>query len=189
MNKIIAITGPSGSGKTTLTNLLKKEISIAIPKHITTRKPRDDDEKDFYDYINIETFIENERLNKFFFSSGDNNRYGIFIKDIQNALKNCDTVLINCSLKDIKFIKECNIPSFTIFLTFLDVEKGMCRNTKNRTWNSNEIVNRIEIFKKDLCTYEEDIRKYIDLIIYSDKEDIVDISKKVLVNLKNFIYT
>ena len=44
MSNLIAITGPTYSGKTTLINHLMEDYNYVVPRHITTRKERIDDE-------------------------------------------------------------------------------------------------------------------------------------------------
>ena len=56
MSNLIAITGPAYSGKTTLINHLKEDYNYVIPRHITTRKERIDDEPGFYRYVSVDDY-------------------------------------------------------------------------------------------------------------------------------------
>ena len=62
MSRLITITGPAYSGKTTLINHLKTNNNYVIPRHITTRKKRIDDEPGFYKYVSIDDY--NTLLNR-----------------------------------------------------------------------------------------------------------------------------
>ena len=69
--RMLAIMGPSGAGKTTLANNLVERLELAIPRHCTTRAPRDDDMVDFYRYLTHSEFEGYFQLKKFLLWSGD----------------------------------------------------------------------------------------------------------------------
>ena len=86
MSQLIAITGPSLAGKTTLTDSLKKQDNIIVPRHITTREQRVDDEPGFYRYVSVDDFQWLREQDAMLFSSGAGNRlYGVLIEDLEES--------------------------------------------------------------------------------------------------------
>lgn len=173
--ELIVITGPSGAGKTTLLNELKKKYSIGIPKQVTTREPRKDDNPDLYRYISIEEFEKMQQEGRFALYSGRHERrYGILKCDIMECLDKEDLIAIITSYKDIPKIKKMNISSKIIVLTFRDIEK----TTRERIINSGrfndkrDIIQRTKYALMEHEKYFSYIEKEADIIVYTDISDI-----------------
>ena len=63
-NKIICFVGPSGVGKTSFVNRLVQKYGFALPKVVTTRQKRIDDDGR-YQYVNKSSFFHMIELNLF----------------------------------------------------------------------------------------------------------------------------
>lgn len=132
--KIIIITGPSGAGKSTLLNNITENYAIAIPKQVTTRQPRDDDDKNYYRYISINEFERLQMQGKFAITSGKHERrYGFLKCDIMKAFEENDTIALMASYKDVQKIQKINVEQQVVLLTFSnDIEKWVEKRIKNR---------------------------------------------------------
>lgn len=185
--ELIVITGPSGSGKTTLLNELKKRYSIGIPKQVTTRKPRIDDNPNLYSYISIEEFEKLQREGRFAISSGKHERrYGILKCDIMECLEKEDLIAIVTSYKDISKIKRLNINSKIIVLTFKDIEKNSEERIRNtgRFSDERDIIQRIKYALMEHEEYFSYVEKEADIIVYTDIYDINQTRRIVEESLK-----
>lgn len=164
---IIAITGPSGAGKTTLGNLLIERDNFVTPVHSTTRNPRSDDKKGFYNYLSHEIFKQSADNNEFLFWSGDSNVinknngnfYGILNKDYE-MVSCCDKIILFISYKDIEAImnlKNYGYDIDIINLTYDDFDRTMIYrlNSEERDHSLQEINSRIEIAKEYEKTYSD----------------------------------
>ena len=196
-NHIIAITGPSGAGKTTLSHQLEKINYIGIPMHCTTRKKRDDDEKNFYRYFTHEDYNNLFQQNAFIISSGDSNIikkeygnfYGLLYKDCDYIWKDYPSLIALVSYKDLSrllYLKENGYKINIVNLTFENIERGVEKRISTPERN----ITDIEIYKRIRCAidYEkrfgEAIKQYADSVIYTDKIGIEDMTKKVIKDLR-----
>lgn len=183
--RIIAIMGPSGAGKTTLGKKLVTRYNIAIPKHCTTRIKRDDDE-DLYRYLNHNEYKELFENNQFLISSGDGttikkkygNFYGILTEDCMKAWEQNDIIILFLSYKDIislVTLMEDQIQIDIINLTFSNIKKGIELRLKNnllRNHSVEDISNRIKSALKDKKKYNNELKLYANITIYTDKLNI-----------------
>lgn len=186
--ELIVITGPSCSGKTTLLNELKKEYSIGIPRQITTRQPRKDDNPNLYKYISVKEFEKLKQEGKFAISSGKHERrYGIFKYDIMKCLEKNDLIAIITSYKDISKIRKLNIDSKIIVLTFKNIKTKIEERIRNsgKYPNEKDIMQRIKYALKEHEEYFSDIKKEADIIVYTDVNDINKTKNLVEKSLKS----
>lgn len=194
--RIIAITGPSGSGKTTLGNRISCENRIVVPKHCTTRKPRNDDKQGFYRYLThleyANCYIENE----FFISSGDSkiikeengNFYGILNQDIVPVIEREKTVLIYISYKDVvDLLKKQDYQIDILHLTFQDIEIGVRSRLEkdfSRFITDEEIDKRISTAMYYETKILPTIQALLKNTIYTDKLNVDDTYKEAIKILK-----
>ncbi|MFD1735395.1 hypothetical protein ACFSCX_02350 [Bacillus salitolerans] len=171
---IIAITGAPGTGKTRLTNFINDEYSIPSPRHITTRKPREDDKNGFYKYISKAEFMSN--LKRYYICSGDGIRYyGIEKKEIIKQLEFNDIIVINCSLKDLEQLRKKSENIFIVYLTFSNLRHYIQKNTYSRKWDATELDSRITEAIKDSNQYND---LFKNLTINVDQNSFSEIKDK-----------
>ncbi len=191
--RMLAIMGPSGAGKTTLANNLVERLELAIPRHCTTRAPRDDDMVDFYRYLTHSEFEEYFQLKKFLLWSGDGpeirkeygNFYGILKEDCLSSLEKSDTIILFTSYKDIDrlvSLKAAGISIRIINLTFRNIEAGvrdrLIGNTeRNHTFR--DINSRIYNALLDDKNYRKKLDRYADITIFTDVFDTEDTYQEV----------
>ena len=178
MEKIITcLTGPSLSGKTTITNKLIENHNIILPKHTTTRKPRNDDADGFYNYISLNEFLQMLNNNEFIIGSTDGIRgYGVTFKDCETAFNNSDTLLLHVSYKDIGQLKRIDLPVRLVVLTYKYIELSM----KERLLKGNcrdDIDYRISSALSDHENYFSEVQSYASSVIYTDATSIQETYK------------
>ena len=173
--KIIAITGPSGSGKTTMTKLISKNYNIKVPEHVTTRKPRSDDEVGFYKYVSIDEFNGLIRERKFLIASGEGtNFYGVLKQDCEDAWQLSNSIILNVSYKDLDQLKNLSctyrIKVNLVVLTFKDIAKGVQSRLilSNRLSSDCDIKHRIDSALKDFEKYFTPVESFASLIVYTE---------------------
>ena len=171
--KIIAITGPSGSGKTTMTKLISKNYNIKVPKHVTTRKPRSDDEVGFYKYVSIDEFNGLIRERKFLIASGEGtNFYGVLKQDCEDAWQLSNSIILNVSYKDLDQLKNLSyrIKVNLVVLTFKDIARGVQSRLilSNRLSSDYDINHRIDSALKDFDKYFTLVKSFASLIVYTE---------------------
>ncbi|MBR1414018.1 MAG: hypothetical protein IJ574_05065 [Bacilli bacterium] len=187
MSKIIAITGPSMVGKTTLTNSLKKLNGFSVPKHITTREKRVDDENGFYRYVNVSDFNKLKNNNELLLYSGAGNRlYGILKEDLEACLNKYENAVINISYKDIFQYNLLEYQKILIALTFHDLQEGIKNRNSitNRKMVYKELLMRIEVAMFDHKSYFDMIKQYCDCLIYTDDLTEKEVYEKVMRKIK-----
>ena len=94
-NKLYCIVGPSGSGKTVIAKELLRQNKAIKVKSYTTRTIRDDDTLDAYHFVSKEKFLSLKEEGTFCETTTyANNHYGSSRKDIANALKENNVVMV-----------------------------------------------------------------------------------------------
>jgi len=182
MKRVIAITGPSGAGKTCLTNYLKEKLNYKLPVHTTTRERRSDDEAGFYSYITVEEFLEKVENKEFLFYSGYKNRYYGILKSDFEKMYNDSGLIINVNYMDLEqlaLIKE-KYDMVIIQLTFKDIENNIIERTKDRNQTKEDTLFRVEVAVRNEKLYEEQIKKYIDVVCYTDEMSFEEETKFIL---------
>ena len=195
---IIAITGPSGAGKTTLGEKLATRLEISIPRHCTTRSKREDDQENFYRYLEHETYNELLQQGKFLISSGDGpevkkeygNFYGVLIEDCITAWTQSNVIILCVSYKDINTLielKNKGIDIDIVNLTFNDIEKGVLdrlTSDQSRNHSSRDIKSRINCALADNEKYGKALSLYAKTIVYTDILNAEQTYEKVYEDLK-----
>ncbi len=190
---IIAIMGPSGAGKTTLGERLSTRNEIAIPKHCTTRLPRNDDIEGFYRYLKHSDYKQLYEQRKFLISSGDGsviekeygNFYGVLYNDCIQAWENSDVLVLFTSYKDIERLQDLKRQGMDIDivnLTFQNLEEGILNRLLNsdvRNHTQKDIEHRVRSAVSDNDKYSEALRMYAKTIVYTDVLDIEETYNKV----------
>lgn len=108
MTKIIALLAPSASGKTAIINqLLKTNTSFRRVKTTTTRCRRENEDKDAYDFISLEEFLQKEKAGIFFESSiyaGEH--YGTPLTSITEIIDAGNIAIVPIDINGIKAYKK-----------------------------------------------------------------------------------
>ena len=171
MEKVITcLTGPSLSGKTTITDMLTQYHDIIVPKHITTREPRIDDKKGFYDYITLEKFVSLLEDKKLLIGSTDGIRgYGVTYYDCLKAFEFCETILIHASYKDIEQLKRIVPKVRLVALTYKNLEDSMRQRFLIENKNRTDIDYRLASAVSDHTKYFEEVRQFAQEVVYTDK--------------------
>ena len=171
MEKVITcLTGPSLSGKTTITDMLIQNHDIIVPKHITTREPRIDDKKGFYDYITLEKFLSLLETKKLLIGSTDGIRgYGVTYYDCLKAFELCVTILIHASYKDIEQLKRIVPMVRLVALTYRNLEDSMRQRFLMENKNRTDIDYRLASAVSDHTRYFEEVSRFAQEVIYTDE--------------------
>lgn len=197
-SNIIAIMGPSGSGKTTLADNLAIRNNLAIPRHCTTRLPRNDDKEKFYRYFTHEKYKKEFDLGHFLISSGDGpdikkeygNFYGVLKSDCIDAFERSNTIILFVSYKDIDKLINLKKAGFNINiidLTFTNIAQGIKNRligNIERNHTLEDIDSRIRNAVIDNEKYRQKINKYADIIVFTDIFDIENTYNEVYKKLK-----
>ena len=162
MGRIISITGPSYAGKTTLINHLKENSDISVPRHITTREKRIDDEPGFYRYISLDDYNNFLKHDELLLSSGMNDRmYGILKDDLYESLNKANNTILSISYKDIYNYLLLEYEKLLITLTFKNIEDSIKNRyylDKNKRLSEKELLIRIKAALDDHNKYFEIIK-------------------------------
>lgn len=189
MSNLIAITGPAYSGKTTLINHLKEDYNYVIPRHITTRKKRIDDEPGFYRYVSIYEYNALLNHDELLISSGMHDRmYGILKEDFNDCYNKADNVILSISYKDIYKYLLLEYEKILITLTYRNIEDSMKNRyylEKNRQQSYEELLIRIRAALDDHNKYFEIVKKNSDCLIYTDENNEMETYQKVLTRIKS----
>lgn len=189
MSNLIAITGPAYSGKTTLINHLKEDYNYVIPRHITTRKERIDDEPGFYRYVSVDDYNKLLDHSELLISSGMHDRmYGILKEDINECYNKADNVIINISYKDIYEYLLLEYNKLLVTLTFREIENSMKNryySEKSRQLPYEELLIRIGAALDDHDKYFEIVKNNSDCLIYTDENNEIETYQKVLTKIKS----
>lgn len=195
--RIIAITGPSGAGKTTLGNLIESRCNVVVPEHTTTRQARPDDRPGFYRYLPHEVYARLVESDDFLITSGDGpvvdrkygNFYGVLKYDVDEAFKECDTVLLYVSYKDLEQLTDLKNQGYDIDivnLTFMDVENGVrdrIANDHARAHTEDDIRRRVDCAVDYEEKYGKAIERHATSRVYTDILDIEETYEKVINDL------
>ena len=184
MSSIIAMTGPSLAGKTTLTDALKKEGSFVIPKHITTRQARIDDEPGFYRYVDVDTFHQLVDQNQMLFYSGMVDRfYGVLKEDCEDCLSKSEYAIVHMSYKDIQQYLLMEYQKYLVTLTFRNIPVGMMQRflfLQDRQMSWDELSTRICAAVSDHEKYFDTVAQNSDCLVYTDECSEQETYQKVL---------
>lgn len=108
MAKIIGLLGPSASGKTAIVNqLLNLDDAFERVKTTTTRKIREGEDPEAYNFINKDEFMEKAEKD-FFFETSEyaGEYYGTPISSIKNIVGNGKIAIVPIDINGIKSYKE-----------------------------------------------------------------------------------
>lgn len=194
--KVVAITGPSCAGKTTLGNMLKDVENFCVVKQITTRKQREDDNKDEIVCITHEEFQRLKESGKFYIWSGDSeeikeengNFYGILSSDIGEMCKKSDKLIMYISYKDIGQLieKKDKFNIKIVNLKIYDIDKimyaRMFRNKIRSGMNINEFEKRVKCAKEYEEKYGEATKEHTNIIVTDNltPEEVLIKVKKII---------
>ena len=188
MSRIISITGPSYSGKTTLINHLKEDGDFMVPRHITTRKRRIDDEPNFYRYVSLEDYYRLLNNSELLISSGMNDRmYGILKEDLDDCCSKAGNVIISISYKDIYKYLLLEYKKLLITLTFRNIEDSMkkrCSMADRERISYEELLLRIQAALDDHEKYFDIVKSNSNCLIYTDESNEIETYQKVLRSIK-----
>ena len=148
--KLIVISGPSGSGKTTICNKLLEEIpDLQYSISYTTRAPRlgEKDGKDYF-FVSKDEFERRIKENKFLeYATVFGNYYGT---DKDWALNQNKDVLLSIDVQGASQVKKNYSDAVLIFLMPPSMESLKERLQQRATDDSQEIVKRLNIAKKEM---------------------------------------
>lgn len=194
--KILAITGPTCAGKTTLVNMLKYLENFRVVKQITTRKQREDDNRNEIVCITHEEFKRLKEDGNFYIWSGDSeeikeengNFYGILSSDIEKMCKESDKLVMYISYKDIGQLieKKDRLNIKIVNLKIYDMDKvmyaRMYRNKIRAGMDKNEFERRVICAKEYEEKYGEATKEHTSIIITDNLTP-----EEVLVKVKKII--
>ena len=189
MSRIIAITGPAYSGKTTLINHLKEDNNYVIPRHITTREKRIDDEPGFYRYVSIDDYNKLLNYDELLISSGMHDRmYGILKEDFDDCYNKANNIILSLSYKDIYKYLLLEYEKLLITLTYRNIENSMKNRyylEKNRLLSYEELLIRIQAALEDHNNFFEIVKENSACLIYTDENNENETYQKVLKKLNS----
>jgi len=158
---LVVVSGPSGCGKDTVVKELlriKKDVSLSVS--CTTRKKRDYevDGKDYY-FLTREQFerrIKDKRMLEYTEYSG--NYYGTPLDELEEKLKNKQTVVLVIEVNGARRVKELYKNSLLVFIVPPSLEELERRLSLRNTETVTEISKRLEIAEyelRQLADYDE----------------------------------
>lgn len=185
MKKIITLTGCSASGKDTLLNMIIWYNKNILPIISTTTRPMRKGEKEGVNYyfknkIDLDSLIEYREyktVNGTYF-------YGIEKEEIENKLKQNDTLIVILDYRGLKAMREyclknnINIESYYIQVP---LKTRLYRSLKREEWEYPDDEHYLEICRRAIADNEEvEIAKYDKEIKVINNETNVDFLKNIL---------
>lgn len=185
MKKIITLTGCSASGKDTLLNMIIWYNKNILPIISTTTRPMRKGEKEGINYyfkkeIDLNNLIEYRKyqtINGTYF-------YGIEKEEIENKLKQNDTLIVILDYRGLKAMREyclknnINIESYYIQVP---LKTRLYRSLKREEWEYLDEEHYLEICRRAIADNEEvEIAKYDKEIKVINNETNVDFLKNIL---------
>lgn len=185
--KFLVIAGPSGSGKSTITKILleKHQNQFSLPRNVTTRLARPDDNENELIYLNKNEFKKLQKENKFFYMNlSRSNFYGFLCEDILRAKGIC---LLNFRSTGALNLKKIN-PEIPTIIIKSSAQQCYIRSTTNK-----KLKMDYEDFKigfdqdQDLLNL---IVKYPENTVFIENFfEIPPIDPKVIISVENFVKT
>ena len=185
MKKIITLTGCSASGKDTLLNMIIWYNKNILPIISTTTRPMRKGEKEgvnyyFKDKIDLDSLIEcreYKTVNGIYF-------YGIEKKEIENKLKQSNTLIVILDYRGLKAMREyclknnINIESYYIQVP---LKTRLYRSLKREEWEYLDEEHYLEICRRAIADNEEvEIAKYDKEIKVINNKTNIDFLKNIL---------
>ena len=185
MKKIITLTGCSASGKDTLLNMIIWYNKNILPIISTTTRPMRKGEKEGINYyfkkeIDLNNLIEYRKyqtINGTYF-------YGIEKEEIENKLKQNDTLIVILDYRGLKAMREyCLKNNIKIESYYIQVplKTRLYRSLKREEWEYPDDEHYLEICRRAIADNEEvEIAKYDKEIKVINNETNVDFLKNIL---------
>lgn len=185
MKKIITLTGCSASGKDTLLNMIIWYNKNILPIISTTTRPMRKGEKEgvnyyFKDKIDLDSLIEYREyktVNGTYF-------YGIEKEEIENKLKQNDTLIVILDYRGLKAMREyclknnINIESYYIQVP---LKTRLYRSLKREELEYPDDEHYLEICRRAIADNEEvEIAKYDKEIKVINNKTNIDFLKNIL---------
>lgn len=185
MKKIITLTGCSASGKDTLLNMIIWYNKNILPIISTTTRPMRKGEKEgvnyyFKDKIDLDSLIEYREyktVNGIYF-------YGIEKKEIENKLKQSNTLIVILDYRGLKAMREyclknnINIESYYIQVP---LKTRLYRSLKREEWEYLDEEHYLEICRRAIADNKEvEIAKYDKEIKVINNKTNIDFLKNIL---------
>ena len=185
MKKIITLTGCSASGKDTLLNMIIRYNKNILPIISTTTRPMRKGEKEgvnyyFKDKIDLDSLIEYREyktVNGIYF-------YGIEKKEIENKLKQSNTLIVILDYRGLKAMREyclknnINIESYYIQVP---LKTRLYRSLKREELEYPDDEHYLEICRRAIADNEEvEIAKYDKEIKVINNKTNIDFLKNIL---------
>lgn len=185
MKKIITLTGCSASGKDTLLNMIIWYNKNILPIISTTTRPMRKGEKEgvnyyFKDKIDLDSLIEYREyktVNGIYF-------YGIEKKEIENKLKQSNTLIVILDYRGLKGMREyclknnINIESYYIQVP---LKTRLYRSLKREELEYPDDEHYLEICRRAIADNEEvEIAKYDKEIKVINNKTNIDFLKNIL---------
>lgn len=185
MKKIITLTGCSASGKDTLLNMIIWYNKNILPIISTTTRPMRKGEKEgvnyyFKDKIDLDSLIEYREyktVNGIYF-------YGIEKKEIENKLKQNDTLIVILDYRGLKAMREyCLKNNIKIESYYIQVplKTRLYRSLKREELEYPDDEHYLEICRRAIADNEEvEIAKYDKEIKVINNKTNIDFLKNIL---------
>ncbi len=162
MSRIICLTGPSGVGKTSYSNRLAKHCGYVLPRVVTTRNPRADDDAR-YQYVSAQEFLaledsgvllETDRYMDYY--------YGTLRVDVFLAGSRNQSIVLDLTPNGVrKVVKQ--VPDALVLILMPDDPNWLARRLRDRnTQSEQEIENRVSI----LWQYMSDLKTLKGIVIF-----------------------
>lgn len=185
MKKIITLTGCSASGKDTLLNMIIRYNKNILPIISTTTRPMRKGEKEgvnyyFKDKIDLDSLIEYREyktVNGIYF-------YGIEKKEIENKLKQSNTLIVILDYRGLKAMREyCLKNNIKIESYYIQVplKTRLYRSLKREELEYPDDEHYLEICRRAIADNEEvEIAKYDKEIKVINNKTNIDFLKNIL---------
>lgn len=185
MKKIITLTGCSASGKDTLLNMIIWYNKNILPIISTTTRPMRKGEKEgvnyyFKDKIDLDSLIEYREyktVNGIYF-------YGIEKKEIENKLKQSNTLIVILDYRGLKAMREyCLKNNIKIESYYIQVplKTRLYRSLKREELEYPDDEHYLEICRRAIADNEEvEIAKYDKEIKVINNKTNIDFLKNIL---------
>ncbi len=166
--------GLSGVGKTTLIHQLKASSDLFyIPKFTVTRKPRNDDDPAYFEYISVAEFIKAQELGEFFvWMKQEDTYYGYRLAHVSSPYQ---YPLMNASAYGIDAVGQ--IKGIKVLIEG-DEQKGLELRQNPEVMRRRQKIN--EIAQKRFF-HEENFRKQMDIVYinpFTDPKESASTLKK-----------
>lgn len=181
----VVISGPSGVGKNTIADILINQGYGIYSVSMTTRKIREGETegKDYF-FVSNEEFERNINIGNFLeYASYNNKYYGTLKSFVFDNIDNGTNVIAVVDIQGGVNIEKIFPEAILIFIkppSFEELE----RRLRNRNTDSEEdILNRLEIAKKEIAFSSNYDYTVINNNIDDCVNDIVDIINKEIINV------